>query len=84
MFATVILLAHRFGQCKLRIRPERKSDPTAMDEGKTVMADGDDTWVGYVPEIDGAELPLYVRELEGSQALRALNGSLELIRQGFR
>ncbi len=31
------------------------------------MGDGNDTWVGYVPKIHGAEIPLYSHELEGSQ-----------------
>ena len=45
------------------------------------MGDGVDTWVGYVPEIHGAEISLNARELEGSQALSELMGSLGRRRQ---
>lgn len=45
------------------------------------MLDGNNTWVGYVPEIQGAEIPICSRELEGSQALRELEGSLGQRRQ---
>ena len=47
------------------------------------MGDGNDVWVGYVPEIHGAEIPLYSREMEGSPTLRELEGSLGGRRQGI-
>lgn len=77
----MIVLAYRFGQRKQRTDPKRESNPTAMDEVTTVMRDDNDTWVGYVPEIHGAEIPLYLSEIEGSQALRELEGSLGQRRQ---
>lgn len=81
MFASTIFLAYRFGQRKQRTNPKREQYPTAIDEGETVMLDGNDTWVGYVPEIHGAEIPICSRELEGSEALRELEGSLGQRRQ---
>ena len=77
----MIFLAYRFGQRKQRTEPKRESYPTPVDEGEKARGDGNDTWVGYVPEIHGAEIPLYSRELEGSQALRELEGSLGQRRQ---
>ena len=81
MFASAIFVAYRFGQRQQRAKPKRKSHPTAMDDGGAVIGHGNDTWVGYVPEIHGVEIPLYPSELEGSQALRELEGSLRRSRQ---
>lgn len=77
----MIFLAYHFGQHKQRTGPERKSYPTVVGEGETVMSEGNNTWVDYVPEIYGTAIPPHLRELEGSQAFRELEGSLGQRRQ---
>ena len=70
IFVSTIFLAYRFGQRKQRTEPKRKSHPTVDGDGGKRTGDGPDTWIGYVPEIHGAEIPLYLRELEGSLGQR--------------
>lgn len=74
-------MVYRFGQRKQREDPTREQYPTTLDEGEMVMGNSNGTWVGYVPEIHGAEIQLHPRELEGSQALSELIGSLGQRRQ---
>ena len=68
MFAGITFLAYRIGQRKANQRTEakRKSYQNTADERNAESGDDTGTWVGFVPEFHGTEIPQYPPELEGS------------------
>ena len=64
----LIVLAYWFGQRKERTKSRHVSHSSLENESGRAMVDRDGSihWIGFVPEIDGAEIPIHSRELEGS------------------
>ena len=64
----LIVLAYWFGQRKERTKARHVPHSSTEDESGRAMVDRDEDihWVGFVPEIDGAEIPIHSEELEGS------------------
>ncbi len=67
VFASMILLAYRFGQRKQRAISRLELHPSTTNERDkgTGGGNGNGHWVGYVPELHGVEIPIHSRELEG-------------------